>query len=807
MGHSCILKSGFESDIVISNKLLHVYCSCSSLSDALKVFNEMPERDVVSWNTMISGYAGSGYVEDGVKFYLEMRLAGVDPSQSSFVSVLIALVEMGNLEYCRQVHDLKESRKLFDRIQKFDEVSLEILLRGYLQEGISIHDAIELFKYSFLSGVPFSIFAISSVLSLCASVDGIVHGIQIHGYVVKDGRNTNISIVNALITMYARSYRLNDAVCLFDEARLHDIVAWNSLIAGYAFNSEGDLGLDIVGRFLSTGMQMNESTFSSLHSCCTNVTSLESARKAHALIIKLREFRDIGSDNVILTMYCKCRSLNNATSVFKTLVERDTVSYNLIVGLFRIHGWFEESIRILHLIQLEGFKVDECVYSNLISSCSRLFDSEVGQQIHACIIKTGFDMIAPLGNSLLEMYSHCGKLKDMEKIVKEIDVPDIFTWNTILMGYTNFGFLDQSIQVWEKMKISGVVLNEFSYCAIVDICTYVEAPLMGEQIHATIKKLGLGSDTALMNSIITMYSNCEIMEKASMIFEEIPVNDSVSWNAMICGYAQNGFTEKSIEFYLLMNISGSKPNNMTFASIFKSCADHSLLLLGLQFHTEVIKTGLELSIIVSNSLITMYAKCGEINDATKIFMNTRNNRDVITWNSMICAFAHHGCGREALDTFSEMKALGEKPNAVTFVGALSACGHAGLISEASAIFDSMFQEHSIVPSEEHYACLVDIFCRAGRLGEAKELIRNMPYNSCSLIWRTFLSACRTYENIEFGKEAAEKLMQLEPHDSSAYVLLSNIYASVEKMEEKAEMRRIMKYKSVQKDVGFSLICS
>ncbi|KAF9614546.1 hypothetical protein IFM89_019293 [Coptis chinensis] len=591
----------------------------------------MPERDVVSWNTMISGSAGIGCFKDGFSYYCQMKCAGVCPSQSSFVSVLKASVEMGSLGICRQVHgesfkyglscdllvgnalltvyvklgEMKKSMEVLEGMHEFDEISIEILLRGYLHQGNSVCDAFELFRYSFVSQVPFSCYALSSLLSLCSSVDGFDHGVQIHGYIVKDGLSTNVSIVNSLITMYARSYYLDDAVCLFEDASSRDIVTWNSLIAGYAFNSRGEDGLGLLGWFMSSGMRLNESTFSSLLSCCATVTSLESAKEAHALIIKLRESKDVGIDNIILTMYCKRRSLDYASRVFNVLDERDAVSYNLMTGLFRNHGWYEESMRVLHLIQLEGFKVDEFTYSSLISSCSRLVDLEVGQQIHGCIMTTGFDMILPLGNSLLEMYSQCGQLKDMEKIVSEIDAPDVFTWNIMVMAYTSFGFFDKSFKLWGKMKESGVDLNEFSYCAMIDTCSYVEAPLVGEQIHARIKKLGLGSDTTLMNSMITMYSSCEKMEKASIIFEEIPLKDYVSWNALICGCAQNGFTEEAVKFYVLMNFSGFKPNDMTFASIFKCCAHHSMLLLSLQFHAEVIKTGFESDVAISNSIITI----------------------------------------------------------------------------------------------------------------------------------------------------------------------------------------------------------
>ncbi|XP_043705126.1 pentatricopeptide repeat-containing protein At4g13650-like [Telopea speciosissima] len=831
MVHAYILRTGFKSDLLVFNNLLHVYITDGLILEALKLFYKMPERDVVSWNTMISGLVGSGFIYEGFSIYREMRRVGIIPSQSSFASVLVALTEMGSLVNCRQIHgecfkygffsnllvgnalltayvkcgDIKGARDMFDGMKIFDEASCEILLRGYLQLG-SFSDAFDIFRSSHLVGIPVSCFALTSLISFCGSSELIDNGMQIHGYIVKVRLDSDVSVVNSLIAMYARSYLLEEATYLFEGLSCRDIVTWNSLIAGYALNSEGDIGMGLVGRLLSTGMRMNESTFSSFLSSSTTLTVLESAKKAHVLILKLSESIDQVIINIILTMYCRCKSLSYASKVFEVM-ERDMISFNLLTGLFRDLGQHGEAIRLFWQCRLEGFNMDELMYSSLISSCSKLAALEIGEPIHSCIIKTGFEKVLLLRNSLLEMYSQCSKLKSMEKIFSEIDGPDIFTWNTMIMGYACFGCFDQAIKIWEKMIELSIELNEFSYCTMLDICGYLEDSVTGEHIQAQIQKLGLFSDTSLMNSLLTMYASCGLMDKASKIFKEIPWTDSVSWNAIVCGYAQNGFTEESLRFYMLMNENGLRPNHMTFASIFKSCATCTDLKVGLQFHAQVIIRGFESYILVSNSFINLYAKCGDINDSSRIFQNTINYRDVITWNSMICGYAYHGCGREALDTLSDMKTSGKRPNYVTFIGVLSACSHAGLVTEAEAIFKSMYSDYGIVPCEEHYACMVDILCRAGNLREAKDLIESMPFRPCSLIWRTLLSACRNNENIQLGKEVAEKIMQLEPLDTSAYILLSNIYASVEKMEEKAEMRRRMKDMKVKKETGYSWIWS
>ncbi|XP_068651616.1 pentatricopeptide repeat-containing protein At4g13650-like [Aristolochia californica] len=832
MAHSIILRTDLESNLFKVNMLLHAYFVCGGISSALQVFNEMRNRDVVSWNTMISGFVRQGFFYKGFSFLRLMKRSGIFPTQSTFTTALVASKEEGSFTSCQLIHgqslklglstdcrvgnslltayvgggSTKEAVKVFGEMNNFDETSCEILSRAYLQEGAS-DQAFELFRNAHLLGITFSDFALSSLIKLCGNLELVDHGIQIHGYIIKAGFESGISIANALITMYARYYKLDDSEHLFECLEEKDIVTWNSMIGSYAFNSLGDCGVRYIASFLWEGLRMNTSTFSSFLSCCSSVTVIETAKMAHAMILKFLETLDQRAYNIILTMYCRCRSLSISQTVFRSTEKKDIVSYNLLLGLYRDEGFYAESVKLLRESQLEGFiNVDERMFLSIISSCAKLLHLDFGVQVHGCIVKNGFERLFLLGNSLLELYSQCGEVKEMERIFREIEKPDLFSWNVMIMGYTRYGFINKAIRVWHEMKLEGIVANEYSYTVMIDLCDCVERLAIGEQIHGHIYKSGMDFDTALMNSLLSMYSNCGLMEKASLIFEDIHIVDAISWNAMVSGCVQNGFVESSLKFYLSMNSRGIKPNQMTFLSICKSCAMLADMFIGSQFHAQVIRRGFECEVPVSNSLITMYAKCGNIRGASKIFRSTMH-KDMITWNSMICGYACHGFGAEALSIFAEMKFSGFKPNAVTFVGVLSACSHAGLISEALDLLSSMYRDHNIVPNEEHYTCVVDVLCRAGKLREAKDFILKMPFEPPSMIWRTVLRACRENGNLAFGEEAGERILQWNPKESAGYVLLSNIYASVGKLDYKAYTWRMMKDMGVRKETGCSWICS
>jgi pentatricopeptide repeat protein len=207
---------------------------------------------------------------------------------------------------------------------------------------------------------------------------------------------------------------------------------------------------------------------------------------------------------------------------------------------------------------------------------------------------------------------------------------------------------------------------------------------------------------------------------------------------------------------------------------------------------------------VENALVTMYSKCGTIDDALKLF-DAMICRDIISWNAMITGYAQHGRCLESLNLFEQMQSRCIKPNEISFVGVLSACSHAGLVDEGWHYYSSMRLDHGIVPGVEHYACMVDLLGRAGQLDKAENLMNDMPFGPNAFVCRTLLGACRVHGNLEVGKRVAECLIELDPQDAATYVTLSNIYAAAGRWETATKVRKMMKDRGVRKDPGFSWI--
>lgn len=334
-------------------------------------------------------------------------------------------------------------------------------------------------------------------------------------------------------------------------------------------------------------------------------------------------------------------------------------------------------------------------------------------------------------------------------------------------------------------------------------CANVAALESGKQIHSHIIKAGLDSNVRITSALLDMYAKSGSMCDVREVFARMTEQDRVSWTAMITGCAENGFVEEALELFCHMKKANASPDEFTISSVLAACASVSLEQ-GKQVHAYVKKIGLELVVIVGNSLLTMYAKCGSIESAHQVF-GEMLQRNLSSWNSMIMGCAQHGQGKDALQLFKQMQEANLQPDHITFLGVLHACCHIGLVNEGYHYFYSMSRDHNITPRIDHYACMVDLLGRAGHLNEAEDFISLMPCEPGILVWQTLLGACRIHGNVELGVRAAEHLVDLDPQDVATYVLLSNIYAAAGRWDDRARVRKTMKDRGLRKEPGCSWI--
>ncbi|KAH9296108.1 hypothetical protein KI387_039696, partial [Taxus chinensis] len=247
-----------------------------------------------------------------------------------------------------------------------------------------------------------------------------------------------------------------------------------------------------------------------------------------------------------------------------------------------------------------------------------------------------------------------------------------------------------------------------------------------------------------------------------------------------------------------------KPDKFTFATVFDTCANLAPVGFGKQIHNHIIEAILVVDVFLASALVDMYAKCGNMENGLEVF-EKMPEKDNVSWNAILSGYAQHGHAKDTLNMFEKMQQVDIKPNQATFIGVLSACSHAGLLDEEHFYFNSMTEDYELLPTQEHYACMVDLVGRAGFLDKAIQIVDKMPFEADVVIWRTLLAVYRLHGNVDLGKHAAGRIIDLEPHDAAAYVLLSNIYAADGQWDDVANVEKTMKQKGVKKKLGCSWI--
>ncbi|PSS35680.1 Pentatricopeptide repeat-containing protein [Actinidia chinensis var. chinensis] len=412
---------------------------------------------------------------------------------------------------------------------------------------------------------------------------------------------------------------------------------------------------------------------------------------------------------------------------------------------------------------------DRLTLPYVLKSVAGLVDCYLGRVIHGVIVKIGMEFDSFVRVSLVDMYVKgellgCA-LQMFDESPERNKLGSILLWNVLINGCCRVGDLKKATELFEAMP-----------------------------------KRNVGS----WNSLINGFMRDGEVDRARELFDRMPEKNVVSWTTMVTGYSQNGHHEKALSMFSKMLEMGVKPNDLTVVSALSACAKIGALEAGVQIRKYLSSNGFRLNKAIGTALVDMYAKCGNVESASRVFGMTKE-RDLRTWSVMIWGWAIHGCFQQAFEYLDKMKSKGVKPDGVVFLAILTACSHSGQVDKGLSFFDSMRLDYSIEPTTKHYALIVDLLGRAGRLDEALSFIKSMPLDPDIVIWGALFCACRAHKNTEIAEFASQRLLQLEPKHPGGYVFLSNIYAGVGRWEDVERVRTSMKNRGAEKDPGWSYI--
>ncbi|WOG85545.1 hypothetical protein DCAR_0104736 [Daucus carota subsp. sativus] len=488
------------------------------------------------------------------------------------------------------------------------------------------------------------------------------------------------------------------------------------------------------------------------------------------------------------------------------------------------------------------FSQRKLLETDLVSKLDNCRNFAQIKQLHAHIIRKGLNQSCYVVTKLLRMLSNVGVPVDKyaHHVFDQVPQRNSFIWTALIRGYCVQGLIREAVGLYGLMRMEGMAPVSFTFSALLKACSLGEDVNvgLGMQIHGQIVGVGgFDCDLVVWNTMIDMYVKCGFlgcgrrvfdemvvrdviswtslivayartgdMDSAKELFDELPVKDMVAWTAMVTGYAQNARPREALNLFKRMQDGNVETDEVTLVGVISACAQ-----LGAAKYAGWVRNIAEESgyrptsnVVVGSAFVDMYSKCGNVEEAYSIFKRMRE-RNVYSFSSMIVGFAMHGHATEAINLFEEMVKTKIKPNRVTFVGVLTACSHAGLTEQGEQYFKMMQSCYGVVPDADHYACMVDLRGRSGRLEGALQLIKTMPVKPHGGVWGALLGACRIHGDPDIAQIAANSLFELEPNSIGNYILLSNIYASAGRWEDVARVRKAVRMKGLKKNPACSFV--
>ncbi|KAF2307901.1 hypothetical protein GH714_033272 [Hevea brasiliensis] len=631
-------------------------------------------------------------------------------------------------------------------------------------------------------------------------------GQAIHAYLVKSGSQRDPFEGNNLLSLYVKFNRLDLAQRVFDQMNVRNTITWTSLMKGYLEENDFQSVFCIAGDMFEFGEKFNEHTCTVILQACSFSEDKITGEQIHCFAIKSGFVDNVYVGTSLIAMYTRSGFLGDAEKLFDSTAGKDVRCLNLMILEYGRAGNGEKAIEVFINLLSSGFEPNDYTFTNIINTCNGDLGIEEGKQLQGLAFKYGVLNETSVGNAIITMYGKNGMAKAAKRMFSVITERNVISWTALVSGYSSSGYGKKAVDAFMELHYLGVNVDSSLLTIVLDCCSEYSFLELGLQIHGFVIKLGYESDVNIGTALVDLYAKSGNLQSARRVFNVLSIKSTASFNAILAGFMEDSGNDEqdSMVLFNQLRMAGIKPDLVTFSRLLSLSANQASLQRGRSFHAYGIKTGFEADFSVANAVITMYAKCGSIEDANKIFM-AMNEHDFVSWNAMISAYALHGQGQKALLLFEEMKKKEIAPDEITILAILQACTYSGLWQDGICLFNIMEPKYGIKPLLEHYACMVDLLGRAGHLSEAMDIINKSPFSKSTLLWRTLVNVCKLCGDLNFGKLASKHLLDLSPAEAGSYILVSNMYAGEKILDEAAKVRTVMNDLKLSKEVGCSWI--
>ncbi|XP_042008135.1 pentatricopeptide repeat-containing protein At3g24000, mitochondrial-like [Salvia splendens] len=637
------------------------------------------------------------------------------------------------------------AKKVFDIMPERNEASWNNMISGFVKAGWN-QDACGLFLEMCRRGFDLNGYNVPSLLTAFSrSGDMFLEGRQMHSLVLKMGLESDVYIATSLLHFYGGYGFVSDAEMLFEDFPDRNVVSWTSLMVNCANGGLFYKVIELYRRMKREGMSCNQNTFTTVISSCGALDDENLVHQVLGHVTKAGLETNVSVANSLVSVFSGFSLVEVASYIFDSMDELDTISWNSILAAFAHNGLAEECVRYFHLMRLNQGKVDQSTLSTVLSVCDCVDNLSWGRGIHGLLFKLGLDYDICLSNTLLNMYFETGQWREAEKLFHSMPQKDLISWNSMMSGYVLAGKNLEALRVLRELLYMGNMTNYVTFASALSACTNAEFLSGGIIVHALVVTSGIHENEIVGNALVTMYGKCGVTQEASKIFHCMPEKGLVTWNALIGGYAENKQVDEVIKAYKLMRGSGEDPNYITLIrwsyhliNVLGSCCDPSNLLKhGMPMHAHILSAGFESDVYVRNSLISMYANCGDLSSSSSIFC-ALINRNPATWNAMVAANAHHGHWEEALKLLLDMQRAEVDFDQFSLSASLSASANLAILEDGQHLHCLAIK---IGFDSNHFVAnaVMDMYGKCGELDDLLKLVPE-PKTRSRLSWNILISA-------------------------------------------------------------------
>lgn len=534
---------------------------------------------------------------------------------------------------------------------------------------------------------------------------------------------------------------------------------------------------------------------------CTKSFRFTVGLQLHCHLIKSGLETDRFVGNNLLAFYFKLGpDFNDTRKFFDGLLYKDVVSWSTVISGYIRVGRPRNAIE-LYLEMLDiGIEPNAFTLSAVVKACAEVRELQLGKCLHGVVIRWGFECNEVIAAALIDMYGKSSRPSECRQVFDEMLEPDAVCCTSVISALTRCDLYLEALGVFYLMCWKyGFLPDWFTFGSALTALGNLERLRQGREVHAHVITGGFHGDVFVDSSLVDMYAKCGVVEESQRVFDRMEKKNSVSWSSLLGGYCRKGEFEVVIELFRIM-----EKDLYSFGTVLRACAGLSAVKLGKELHCQYLKRGSWRDVVVESALVDLYAKCGCVDFAYRIFLKMPA-KNLITWNSMISGFAQNGRGREAVSFFDQMIEERVKPDFISFIGVLFACSHSGLVDQGRKYFTAMYKEHGLKPRIEHYSCIVDLLGRTSKIEEAEELIMNSEFRSDPSLWAAVLGACAATTNPSVAERIAKRMIELKPDYHLSYVLLANVYRAVGRWKDSHKIWNKMQEKGVKKVPGKSWI--